>query len=50
MEDIQKDCEIFGILTLRSHQEDAIKYVVAEKKRDVFVNLPLHDALLKKIL
>ena len=27
MEDIKKDCEIFGIYKLTSHQEDAIKYV-----------------------
>ena len=40
MEDIKKDCGIFGISKLSSHQEDAIKYVAAWKKCDVFVNLP----------
>ena len=34
-----KVCEVFGIESLNKHQEDAIKYVVEEKK-DVFVNLP----------
>ena len=34
-----KVCEVFGIESLNKHQEDAIKYVVKEKK-DVFVNLP----------
>ena len=34
-----KVCEVFGIESLTKHQEDAIKYVVEEKK-DVFVNLP----------
>ena len=34
-----KVCEVFGIESLNKHQEDAIKYVVQEKK-DVFVNLP----------
>lgn len=33
-----KVCEIFGIESLNKHQENAIKYVVKEKK-DVFVNL-----------
>ena len=40
MEDLKKDCGIFGIQNLSSNQEDAIKYVAAQKKRDVFVNLP----------
>ena len=34
-----KVCKVFGIESLNKHQEDAIKYVVEEKK-DVFVNLP----------
>ena len=32
-------CNVFGIAKLNKYQEDAIKYVVNEKK-DVFVNLP----------
>lgn len=36
---VAKVCEVFGIESLNKHQEDAIKYVVEEKK-DVFVNLP----------
>ncbi len=32
-------CRVFGIAKLSTYQEDAIKYVVNEKK-DVFVNLP----------
>ena len=36
---IKKGCEICSMKKLRSHQEDAIKYVVAEKRCDVFINL-----------
>ena len=34
-----KVCEVVGIDKLNKHQEESIKYV-AEKEKDIFVNLP----------
>ena len=34
-----KVCDVFGFSTLNEYQKNALKFI-AEKKKDVFVNLP----------